>query len=115
MTVYLLQAVCLPAQHSRLVRASVEGPRGKVTTLFEAEYEALGNEGLVVEDGTVFPDEEGRVTLVVQNYGDKYINLETPCPSREGPTAQCIVDEFSEVFTLDETRVGFHSVGDTLD
>ena len=77
-TVHLLQTVYLPAQHSltRLVRARVEGPRGKATTLFEVKHEALGKEGLVVEDGTVFPDEEGCVILVVQNYGDESVHLE---------------------------------------
>ena len=162
-TVHLLQAVRLPAQHSRLVRARVEGPRENVTTLFEAEHEALGKEGLVVEDGTVFPDEEGCVTLVVQNYGDQSIHLTagellgqtkpvTVLPAAEGggddgqvralrqPTEapevghvdrqrlvrlqesldldhiglaaadkeqlRSVVEEFSDVFALDETELG---------
>ena len=162
-TVHLLQAVRLPAQHSRLVRARVEGPRENVTTLFEAEHEALGKEGLVVEDGTVFPDEEGCVTLVVQNYGDQSIHLAagellgqtkpvTVLPAAEGggddgqvralrqPTEapgvghvdrqrlvrlqesldldhiglaaadkeqlRSVVEEFSDVFALDETELG---------
>jgi len=53
MTVCLLNAVRLPAQHFRLVRAKVDGKPEEMVTLLEAEHTALESAGLVVEDGTI--------------------------------------------------------------
>lgn len=75
-TVHLLQAMRCPAQHSRLVRARVESPPEKSTTIFEADHVSLSKRGLVVEDGAVLPDDRGLITLAVHNYGSEPVHLE---------------------------------------
>ena len=67
-TVCLLQAVKLPGQHSKLVRARVTGRKGPCFSLFEPSTE-LVRDGVTLPEAAVEEDESGCVVVVMENRG----------------------------------------------
>ena len=75
-TVHLLHAVRVPAQHSRLVQAKIEGNKGTRQVYFEAAQNELAKRGLIVEDGMVEPNPDGNIALAIQNHSLSPVHLE---------------------------------------
>ena len=67
-TVCLLQAVKLPGQHSKLVRARVTGRKGPCFSFFEPSTELEGD-GVTLPEAAVEEDESGCVVVVMENRG----------------------------------------------
>ena len=66
--VKLLQAVQVPAQHGKIVTASIiDCPDYDSAALFITKHDLCHKEGIVVEDAVIDPESDGRVTLIVQN------------------------------------------------
>ena len=63
--VHLLQAVCLPAQHKKLLKAKVEGSTDGPSALFEPEPELRAE--LNMPKALIKPDASCVVTLVMEN------------------------------------------------
>ena len=63
--VKLLQAVQVPAQHRKIVTASIIDYDS--AALFITKHDLCHKEGIVVEDAVIDPESDGRVTLIVQN------------------------------------------------
>ena len=74
-TVRLIQAIRLPARHSKLIRADVEGPEMTSSMLlFQPELDTLSGRGLSMADAVV--ECARRVTLLVTNHGCEPVHLE---------------------------------------
>ena len=74
-TVRLIQATRLPARHSKLIRADVEGPEMTSSMLlFQPELDTLSGRGLSMADAVV--ECARRVTLLVTNHGCESVHLE---------------------------------------
>ena len=75
--VKLIRAICLPAGHSKLVRAAVDSAvvQGE-TCLFEPRLQALGRKGLAIADALVGVGDGGEVALVISNPSTVPVMLE---------------------------------------
>ena len=73
--VRLLQAMRLPAQHARMVRARVEEPLRETLRIFEPSDILLQETGLMIEEGVVETDRDHLITLVVQNQSPSTVHL----------------------------------------
>ena len=73
-TVHLLQAVKLPPRKARVVR--VEGCGASKDRIFEADLnEELQSRGVTIAETLVEPNEDGLVSLVVENHGSEPVWL----------------------------------------
>ena len=75
-TVHLLHAVRVPAQHSRLIQAKIEGNKSTRQVYFGAAQNELAKRGLTVEDGMVEPNPDGNIALAIQNHSLSPVHLE---------------------------------------
>ena len=75
--VRLLDAIRLPPQHMRMVRA--QAVNGEGTTLFQPLKEMAKRHGLQVGDAVVEPDPDGKVTLIIENRGHHSVDLPESC------------------------------------
>ena len=57
--VRLLHSVRVPANHSRIVEARVEGETASGQSYFESAFEELAKDGLIIEDGVVETSPKG--------------------------------------------------------
>ena len=58
----------------------MRAPPGETNTLFDGDHVALGEKGVVVEDGAVLTDSSGLITIAMQNYGCEPVCLEEGQP-----------------------------------
>ena len=65
--VHLIQATRVPARHSKMIRARVEGLGSEQVSLFEPDTSALTEQGLRMAEATVAPDLDNQVILLIDN------------------------------------------------
>ena len=113
-TVRLIHAARIPAQHCKLVRISVDSPTAtEGTCLFEPEIATLGQKGVSAAEALVeFQTERRKATVVLANHGVEPVLLnadEILCTIRSATVLKGISEEDGQVAAIsnatDSSRV----------